>query len=408
MPGRSAIPELDAGASAERLAAIGGVLRDFRTLWQGHAFRDPVLAWEADLPALSRRLRSLTGSEAEALHAEPLAARALLGAWIPVEAMTVLETVPALPLRALDPWPRDISRDVPGRKWAQVEAFAAAAPPVPGLGLVDWCAGKGHLAHGLALQWRSPQVQALERDPRLAADCSRRAEALGLPVQGVRCDVMSAKAEAFLGTEQHGVALHACGDLHRRLIELGVARGVPALSIAPCCYHLSRDTPTALSSVGAAHWPGLIDADLRTAVQETVTAGASVRRRRHRLQSWQLGLDALIRECSGRDAWTPFPAADAGVLAGSFEDYCRLQSARKGIELPGCCDFDAWERRGVQRFAEVSALDLLRHAFRRLLELWLVLDRAMYLAERGYALRVGLFCARELSPRNLLLLARRS
>ncbi|MFM7785197.1 MAG: methyltransferase, partial [Gammaproteobacteria bacterium] len=239
------------------------------------------------------------------------------------------------------------------------------------------------------------------------ADCSRRAAVLGLPVQGLHCDVMSAQAEAFLGAGQHGVALHACGDLHRRLIELGVARGVPALSIAPCCYHLVRDPPAALSAVGVAHWPGLRDADLRTAVQETVTAGASVRRRRRRLQCWQLGLDALIRECSGRDAWTPLPAVDAHVLAGSFADYCRLQSARKGIELPGGCDFGAWERRGAQRFAEVSALDLLRHAFRRLLELWLVLDRAMYLAEHGYALRVGHFCARELSPRNLLLLARR-
>ncbi|MFM7272394.1 MAG: hypothetical protein ACKO4A_00885, partial [Gammaproteobacteria bacterium] len=86
MPGRSDIPELDAGASAGRLAAIGGVLRDFRSLWQGQAFREPELCWEADLPDLSRRLRSLGGAEAEALHAEPLAARALLGAWIPVEA----------------------------------------------------------------------------------------------------------------------------------------------------------------------------------------------------------------------------------------------------------------------------------------------------------------------------------
>ena len=54
----------------------------------------------------------------------------------------------------------------------------------------------------------------------------------------------------------------------------------------------------------------------------------------------------------------------------------------------------------------VTALDLVRHQFRRLLELWLVLDRALYLAEQGYRVEVGEFCSRELSPRNLLIDAR--
>ena len=100
-------------------------------------------------------------------------------------------------------------------------------------------------------------------------------------------------------------------------------------------------------------------------------------------------------------------AADATLLTGGFERYCRVQAERKGITLPAGCDFGAWERRGSQRFTEVTALDLARHAFRRLLELWLVLDRAMYLAERAYDVSVGTFCSRALSPRNLLLLARR-
>ena len=39
--------------------------------------------------------------------------------------------------------------------------------------------------------------------------------------------------------------------------------------------------------------------------------------------------------------------------------------------------------------------------------LWLALDRAMFLQERGYAVALGTFCARAVSPRNLLLRARR-
>jgi hypothetical protein len=43
--------------------------------------------------------------------------------------------------------------------------------------------------------------------------------------------------------------------------------------------------------------------------------------------------------------------------------------------------------------------------FRRPLELWLVLDRALYLQERGYEVKLGTFCAPTLTPRNVLLVA---
>jgi len=58
--------------------------------------------------------------------------------------------------------------------------------------------------------------------------------------------------------------------------------------------------------------------------------------------------------------------------------------------------------------AEVRNLELLRNLFRRPLELWLLLDRALYLQEQGYHVKLGTFCDYQLSPRNLLLLAERA
>ena len=52
-------------------------------------------------------------------------------------------------------------------------------------------------------------------------------------------------------------------------------------------------------------------------------------------------------------------------------------------------------------------LERLRNLFRRPLELWLVLDRALFLEEQGYSVRLGTFCDYPLTPRNLLLLAER-
>ncbi len=36
-------------------------------------------------------------------------------------------------------------------------------------------------------------------------------------------------------------------------------------------------------------------------------------------------------------------------------------------------------------------MELVRHLFRRPLELWLVLDRALFLQEQGYRVEVGSF-----------------
>ena len=52
-------------------------------------------------------------------------------------------------------------------------------------------------------------------------------------------------------------------------------------------------------------------------------------------------------------------------------------------------------------------LELVRGLFRRPMELWLVLDRALYLSERGYEVQLGEFCDSHLTPRNLMLLAQR-
>ena len=70
--------------------------------------------------------------------------------------------------------------------------------------------------------------------------------------------------------------------------------------------------------------------------------------------------------------------------------------------MPDNLDWQHWSTRGEQRALQVQRHELLRHLFRRPLELWMVLDYAVFLEEQGYRVRLGRFCARELTPRNLL------
>ena len=80
----------------------------------------------------------------------------------------------------------------------------------------------------------------------------------------------------------------------------------------------------------------------------------------------------------------------------------------RDVPPPGEQNWPELEALGWQRLAEVRNLELLRNLFRRPLELWLLLDRALYLQEQGYSVKLGTFCDYRLSPRNLLLLAERT
>ena len=86
-----------------------------------------------------------------------------------------------------------------------------------------------------------------------------------------------------------------------------------------------------VSAAGHAHAPRLRPEDLRTAVQETVTAPAHARRHRRQVQRWQLGFDLLQREARGVDAYLPLPPIDAAALAGSFAGWCRALAQQRQI-----------------------------------------------------------------------------
>lgn len=389
---------------SRRLHALSDELSTHRVLWQHAAFHEPVLPWERDYPQLAASLRTLTLGEAEALHGDPQAVVELLTEWLPVDRWLSLAAVPCATPRPLVAWPRAFARDVPGRKWAQIEAFVATLRDHHELPCTEWCSGKAHLARALQHQWNGRQMCALEKNPVLIEQGRELALRHGMQIEMQHCDVLDGEVTSHLAQPAHVIALHACGELHLRLLRCGVAAALPAISCAPCCYHLgAAEHYRALSQAARTRPLALRRDDLRTAVQETVTAPGHARRRRVRAQQWQLGFDLLQREQRGVDEYLPLPPVAAAI---DFAAYCKGAAQHLQIELPSGPALARYEAAGRQRFRVVTALDLVRHRFRRLLELWLVLDRALFLCDHGYRVEVTEFCARELTPRNLLIQAR--
>lgn len=392
-----------------RFTALDTFLTAHQALWKPRPFTHLQLPWEASYPELASWLRGRSLQDAENAHnhpanladaPEPFASLAALSA--------ELSAVGELPGHALETAGHRLNVDVPGRKWQQIEVFGSrlsfASQPTHWL---DWCSGKGHL--GRRLLSTGQQLTCVEYDPALVASGQALSQRHQLNARHVEQDVLAADASAVLNARHTPVALHACGDLHVRLMQLASAAGCRQMAIAPCCYNrINRTEYQALSLAASGSLLRLSLEDLALPMSETVTAGARVRRQRDTSMARRLAFDLLQRQLNGIDQYLPTPSLPSAWLEKPFADYCRDLAALKELSTIGSQDWPALEAAGWQRLAEVRNLELLRGLFRRPLELWLNLDRALFLAEQGYIVRLGTFCDAPLTPRNFLLLAERA
>ncbi|QQE83845.1 methyltransferase [Pseudomonas putida] len=388
----------------ERFLALDQFLTEHQQLWKPRPFTTLRLDWEAEHPALSAHLRQCSLSDAEA-NLDPQG----VPAPFPHLARQAqqLSALGELPDTGLPPAAHRLDVNVPGRKWQQIEAFSRRLNfRTQTHHWLDWCSGKGYL--GRRLLQPGQQLTCLEYDAQLVTAGQALSDHHQLPATHVHQDVMAAGSRRHLGSDKSVVALHACGDLHVHLLRVASEQGCRHLAVAPCCYNrIQGEQYQPLSTAAQRSALQLSLLDLGLPLSETVTAGARVRHQRDCSMARRLGFDLLQRRQRQRDEYLPTPSLPVAWLAKPFEQYCRDLAELRELELTINPDWDALEAEGWQRLAQVRNLERVRNLFRRPLEMWLVLDRALFLEEQGYAVRLGTFCDYPLTPRNLLLLAER-
>lgn len=386
----------------ERFLELQSLLAAHQALWRPAPFRVRRPGWCDERPALAEAVLGLDAASLGRFADDPAACLAWLARWVPViDRLVALSEVRELPSRSLPPCDPHFDWSIPGRKREQIEAFATCRSDVA-VPLLEWCAGKGHLGRRVALAERV-SVASLEIDPALCADAARLAHRAGVEQVVLCADALDGSTRSHI--RGRGVlALHACGELHRTLVRTADRDGARSYRIAPCCYaHGAENGYRPLSA--AASLP--LDAGaLRLAVTETVTAPRRVRERLARDQAWKLGFIAL-REAIDGEVPRTFRPVPRPWLSGDFAAFADALAQREGVRLPVGVDWGYWQTVGERRRDEVRRLELVRHVFRRALEMWLVLDLALGLEEAGFDVEVGRFCARSLTPRNLLVVAER-
>lgn len=389
----------------ERRAALEALLQESAPLWQPSTFREARPAWCAEQPELTAALLALDDATLAALEGDAAQALVWLSPMLPV--LQLLAPLTALPVASVadaesaNPADARANRDIPGRKLGQIDAFVAAVGR-PQARLVEWCAGKGHLGRRFLIRWGGDAL-AVERDAALCASGESLARMVRHPQRFLAADVLAAPtAETLRGA--HAIALHACGDLHRRLVKAAAAVRAPAIDLAPCCYQL-----TAAPNYVPLAAPSALKLDrdaLKLAVTETVTATPRQAALSAQGSAWKLAFVDLRQRLSGDAGYRPFRPVPASWQAAGFAAYLDRLAAREGLTLPAGFDYAACEASGWTRHHASRRLQLVRMAFRRGIEVWLLADLAVWLENQGYAVTLREFCERVLTPRNLLLSAR--
>ncbi|WP_377113159.1 methyltransferase [Pseudoalteromonas sp. M58] len=384
----------------EQFTALDSLLMNTRSYWQCTAFDFDCLPW----PELHDPLTALTDQDVAELDTDQAQLYQFFSPYIPgIEQLSQLASLPVITSSRTD-YPFWISNGIKGRKFTQLQDFVGALP-ANDQPILEWCAGKGHLGRMLAFNG-APSVHSIELQSHLCEQGQKSAQQQGLAMQFSQADVLTDNTQGFFNPQTHAVALHACGALHQTFMHQASAAKVTQISFSPCCYHLfTENNYQAMSEQAKRSALNLTHRDLKLALQETVTAPSRVGKVRKTEVEWRLGFDALRKSLTGESAYVSVPSVNKAIFSDSFESFCKWAADKKALKLPKDIDYNKFLLIGQARKKITERVELVRHVFRRAIEVWLVLDRALYLQQQGYNVSVSTFCEKQLTPRNILILA---
>jgi len=380
---------------------IDSLLTKTRQYWQILPFEHLDIPW-VSAPQLRNTLLSLTDDKLDELERSDKKLRQFLEPLI----STKLDIIDDLPLKTAPVCnvPSHFKAGIKGRKWSQISSFEALLFP-NSQPILEWCAGKGHLGRLISFHCGN-KITSLEWQSSLCQQGKALAEKHKVDQTFTEADAFDIDAAKLLNESHHAVALHACGELHSVLLKHSAQQRVSRLSIAPCCYHLIRNSHyQPLSSRAQRSAIRLSRQDLSLSMQQTVVAGA--REKKHRVieVAWRLGFDLLQREIRQKDEYLPLPSIKQSLLSGTFKDFCRWACETKSLTLDEGLLLSDFEIKGYQRQRIVVRIEIVTHTFRQLLERWLLLDRVIFMQEQGYDVSLFNFCEKAITPRNAMIQA---
>lgn len=374
-------------------------------LWSSQPFLSDTLKWEAQHPEISFALRGISDEEMEMYETRFWEFPLDLPDW----QRWLDESRELVALNRIKPHEIKKPRlDVKVRKWQQIHQLSVRLQQSDGPSFwVDWCGGKGHLLRSL-VNGTNLEGVVIERDAELCASglqLSRNStldKRMHFHCTDVVCDEVPRRYFNNAGV----MALHACGQLTDMAITAGLNGGADTFVLVPCCYHKQPNDWHPVSSLGkeldvvldkhALRLPSMLEQHLRPRRRDL----------RYRQLAYRIGFRTLYERCGASQPH--LPSLPRRFFYLDFQEFCTAVSSRLEILLPPAADFKIAIATGWVKSRVARRLGLVHTPFRRALELWVNMDRALYLEAKGYDCQIVEFCEPSVTPRNMVIEATRT
>lgn len=296
--------------------------------------------------------------------------------------------------------------NIPGvkkRKASQITLFERHIRADGTQHIHDWCCGKGHLGRLISTSTNSNRT-GYDNNPVLLREAARLDQPMNQRARYREVDALSCQIQ--VEPRDHFISLHACGGLHRALIQQFLIQRAGNLSVSPCCYHKFLGEPyQAYSKIGQRTHPVITENLLKFATRERVTGSKNEERHRETLRAYRLGFDSWVRDSLGRTAHTSVPSTPYSIANAGFNAFCRWAAKLRAPELQSMDVPSKYLATGLARLKHEVRFEMQVSPLRPLVEAWLVFDMAAAFEEQDFEVSVVKFCDYTVTPRNFLLRA---
>ncbi len=204
-------------------------------------------------------------------------------------------------------------------------------------------------------------------------------------------------ADLFGNPSDTLIGLHACGDLSCDIIEYGIHHKFKKIVSYGCCFHklsqfpMSKQTNLKVSNHA-----------LTMAAKSYKTMTLKEFQQREKVKRFRYTLHFLMFEHMDGGFVTLGNASKADY-EGAFHEYCyKYLPETKKFTPEFLTDFFTSKK---DEYREYLCFGIIRSHLSRLLEVFINLDRCLYLKEQGYNVKLEEVFDRKLSPRNLCITA---
>lgn len=291
---------------------------------------------------------------------------------------------------------KNIERGMTEKKRHEVSLIAGELRELGAKKFLDVGSGKGHLSMAL-LQEHKGSSLCVDMDAKLQKAGREKLKKLAPELSEKIVYINERFDRDFPYKEQElALALHSCGDLSVDAIENALTHGCGLLNFG-CCYH--KLSKTGLSSLAKSFPLKFSFQALNLAARSNRKLEQEDLKRRNKVKRFRYAFHILSQEDGHKDFVTLGNAKHTDY-DGEFKAYCEKYSPWK---LSGDLNkrFENLLDSGV--LDEYLLAEAIRGPLGRLVEIYIVLDRALYIKERGKRVAIGELFDPALSPRNIML-----